>query len=193
MSRWKWLLDELRMSNWILLLLLAAVIDYYFLTNNLFRSTDLVTINSILVAAAGIMYQVQATNEREMKSRVHQQKRETYIQLTEFLAKFFENVKKRGPSVDPTTIVDQGEWFSLNFKIGIFASKEVIRSFNNIRHPDVKQNAGEWGIIQLGTLFKQMRKEVSSMEGEVSARELLSLWMTDAYESKYDEIFRRLN
>ena len=118
MSRWQWLFDKLWMNKRILsLLLLAVIADYYFITKYLFQFTDadakvkiitpLVTLNSVLLAAAGIMYQVQATNEREMVSKIHQQKRETYVQLLDFIAKFFENMNKQGAIVDPTVIVSR--------------------------------------------------------------------------------------
>jgi hypothetical protein len=196
MRRRQWLLGKFRFNYWILLLLFAAAIDYFSLTNNLFQFTDLVTINSILVAAAGIMYQVQAANEREIASRTHQQKRETYIQLLDFIAKFFDNMDKQGAIVDPTTIVSKREYYDLCFKLSTFASKDVIIIFNKFLHPDIsffRENKGNWAVIQFGNLFKQMRKEVGFQEGDVTARELLSLWMTDAYESKYDELFRKLN
>lgn len=207
MSRWQRLSGKLWMNKWILALLLLAVItDYYFMTKYLFQFADadakikiitpLVTFNSILLAAVGIMYQVQATNEREMVSKIHQQKRETYVLLLDFISKFFENMNKQGAIVDPTDIVSKREYYDLCFKLSTFASREVIKIFNKFLHPDTdfyRKNPGDWAVVQFGTLFKQMRKEVSFQEGDVTAREFLSLWMTDAYESKYDELFRKLN
>ena len=124
------------MNKWILLLLFAVVADYYLLTNNLFRFTDLATINSILVASAGIMYQVEATNKREILSRTHQQKRETYVQLLDFIAVLFENMDKQGAIIDPTAIISKKEYYDLCFKLSTFASREIIIIFNKFLHPD---------------------------------------------------------
>jgi hypothetical protein len=204
MTKWQWLSGKLWMHKWILALILIVLITDYIITKPLFQFTDaqikiitpLVTFNSILLAAAGIMYQVQATNEREIESKIHQQKRETYVLLLEFIAKFFENMREQGTTIDPATIVSRREYIDLNFKLSTFASKEVIKTFYKFQHPDqelYQKNPGEWAVIQFGTLFKQMRKEISFQEGDVTARELLSLWMTDAYESKYDALFKKLN
>ncbi len=204
MGIWQWKLGELWDYKWpLILVMLVAITDFIALTKLPLLLTDdqlrivtpLITFNSVLLAAAGIMYQVQAANEREIESKIHQQKRETYVQLLDFMAKFFENMRKQGVTVNPLIIVSQKEWLDLNFKLSVFASKDVIKTFYSFQHPDpnfYQQNPGEWAIIQFGRLFKQMRKEVSFREGDVSVRDLLSLWMTDAHEPKYDNLFNRL-
>ena len=118
MTKWQWLSGKLWMHKWILALILIVLITDYIITKPLFQFTDaqikiitpLVTFNSILLAAAGIMYQVQATNEREIESKIHQQKRETYVLLLEFIAKFFENMREQGTTIDPATIVSRREY-----------------------------------------------------------------------------------
>jgi len=77
------------------LVLIAAITDYLVMTNyfSLIISIEtLVTLNSVLIAAAGIMYQVKATNEREMQFRVHQQRKETYEELIGLMENMFKLV-----------------------------------------------------------------------------------------------------
>ncbi len=78
------------------LVLIAAITDYLVMTNyfSLIISIEtLVTLNSVLIAAAGIMYQVKATNEREMQFKVHQQRKETYEELIGLMENMFKLVK----------------------------------------------------------------------------------------------------
>lgn len=204
MDKWQWLSGKLWTYKWSLtLVILVAIIDYSALTKSLFQLTNdqikaitpLVTFNSILLAAAGIMYQVQATNEREMESKIHQQKRETYIQLLNFIATIFDAGKKEGsgPKVDITTAFTHKEYFDLNFKLAAFASKEVIETFNKFKIPrSAQQDSGEWAIILFYSLFKHIRKEIGFQERDIAPRELLSLWMNDLSDSKYDELFKTL-
>lgn len=200
MGKWHWLSTKAWMYKVpLVLVLMLAIIDISILTKSFVQLTDdqiklitpLVTFNSILLATAGIMYQVQATNEREMESKIHQQKRETYVQLLDLIAKFFENYQaKKGSAIDPATLISRREYMNLNFKLAAFGSEEVIRTFYKIQHPD--STNPEWAVIQLGSLFRQMRKEVIFKDGDVTERELLSLWMNDVYDSRYDEIFMKL-
>jgi hypothetical protein len=105
MGKWQWLSGKLWMYKWALALVLLVVItDYFALAKSLFQLTDdqikaitpLVTFNSILLAAAGIMYQVQATNERETQFRIHQQRKETYESLIGLLEKIAKITKQKG-------------------------------------------------------------------------------------------------
>lgn len=200
MGKWHWLSIKAWMYKVpLVLVLLLAIIDISILTKSFVQLTDdqiklitpLVTFNSILLATAGIMYQVQATNEREMESKIHQQKRETYVQLLDLIAKFFENYQaKKGSAIDPATLISRREYMNLYFKLAAFGSEEVIRTFYKIQHPE--STNPEWVVIQLGSLFRQMRKEVIFKDGDVTERELLSLWMTDVYDSRYDGLFMKL-
>ena len=59
--------------------------------------TALGQFTSIAIAAIAISYQVQATKEREIQFRIHQQRKETY---EEFL-KMMENISKMTKEKDP--------------------------------------------------------------------------------------------
>ncbi len=209
MNMWQWTrvhLEKLWRYKWPLAFLILTVgVDYYFIV--VFLSsipsieeqtkliTPLATFNSILLAGAGIMYQVQATKEREMEFKIHQQRREIYLQLLDFIAKLFGAIKSQGSTVDATTIINHKEFLDLHFKMIPFASKEVIEIYSKIKNPDTEalnKDPGAWAILNLGRLFKQMRKEIGFQEGYIPVRQLLSLWMTDVYDKKYDVLFMKL-
>lgn len=206
MSVGRSLLYKLLMYKWsIAFILLTASIDYYTLINYLplLTTTDdrmklitpLATFNSILLASAGIMYQVQAANYREIMSRIHTQRREVYLQLLDFIAKIFDSIKKDGTTTDIKTIISNKEFLDLHFKMASFASKEVLETYNKIRNPDkeaLERDSISWAILNLGSLFKLLRKEIGFQEKDVPVRQMLGLWMNDVNDQKYDAIFKKL-
>jgi hypothetical protein len=92
--------------KWLALLALLVCLDIYFALNyitSLSSGDDrigaistLFTFNSVILAGMGIMYQVQSTQEREVKFRVHEQRREFYNQFLEYLSKFFSAIREKG-------------------------------------------------------------------------------------------------
>jgi hypothetical protein len=97
-ARYKWIAPLA-----LLIILLSA--DLYFVLHNIppLSSSDdkmkaistLFTFNSVILAGIGIMYQVQSTQEREIKFRIHEQRRDFCNQFLEYLENFFAAVKRR--------------------------------------------------------------------------------------------------
>jgi hypothetical protein len=75
-----------------------------------------------------------------------------------------------------------------------FASKDVLETYNKIRNPDkesLERDRVTWAILNLGELFKLLRKEIGFQEKDVPVRQMLGLWMNDVNDQKYDEIFKK--
>jgi hypothetical protein len=131
-----WVSGKIRMYKWsIVLLSIVAIIDLYVIIKYFFvlKSIDdqikliaqLVTFNSILIAAAGIMYQVMATNEREMQFRVHQQRKETYEELIGLMEKMFKLTKANQDDFSEL----EDDYRSVRPKMIIFASPQVVAAY----------------------------------------------------------------
>ena len=119
-ARYKWLAP-------LALLALLVSADLYFIIHyiHLLSSSDdkmkaistLFTFNSVILAGIGIMYQVQATQEREIKFKIHEQRREFYNQFLEYLAKFFAAIKEKGSDVKPTDIISNNkDYLDLHYR-----------------------------------------------------------------------------
>jgi hypothetical protein len=155
--------------------------------------STLFTFNSVILAGMGIMYQVQSTQEREVKFRVHEQRRDFYNQFLEYLAKFFAVMREKGNNIKPTDIINQKEYFDLHYKMAVYASPLVINAYSEImRKGKDHSNDPIWAMSKLAYIFVNIRKEVGFTEGDVPVRKILSLWITDINDPKYDELFERL-
>jgi hypothetical protein len=183
------------------LVLIAAITDYLVMTSyfsSIISIETLVTLNSVLIAAAGIMYQVKATavgimyqvkatNEREMQFKVHQQRKETYEELIGLMEKMFKLIKAN--SNDFSSLEDDYRRFRP--KMIIYASPQVVAAYTAI------QNAGSHdqkkdsmlAVRRLVNLYSLIRSEVGFMDKDVPTRQLLSLILTDINDPKYDVIF----
>ena len=191
------------------MVLLTAVTDYLFLAKYFFLISSmetLVTVNSILLAAAGIMYQVQATNEREIQFKVHQQRKETYDELLVVVEGLLKRqndiyVDDKGRKVDnwykiserlepePNIREMEDDYRRLRPKLMIYASPQVIDFYTEIQRTGLQQS--DLGIIirKWGRLYQQIRSEVVFADRDVPTRKLLSLTFNFIYEPSYDGLF----
>lgn len=147
MSKWKWLSERLCMfQRPLALILLLVVADYLALSNFLgsfFQLSDaqkqifptLVTLNSVILAAAGIMYQVQATNERETQFKIHQQRKETYEDLIRLLENVAKITKENG---DLSTI--ENDYRKVRPELMIYASPQIIKAYREFEKAGTKRD-----------------------------------------------------
>lgn len=193
------LLGKVRMYKWpIILIFIVVSIDFYVITKYFFmlNSVDdqmklispLVTFNSILIAAAGIMYQVKATNEREIQFRVHQQRKDTYEELIKLMEKMFKLTK--AGSTDFSSIED--DYRSVRPKMIIYASPQVVAAYTAIQTASShsgQKNDSMLAVKRMIQLYSQIRSEVGFTDKDVPTRRVLSLILTDIDDPKYDSIF----
>ena len=94
--------------------------------------TMLATFTSVAIAAIGISYQVQATKEREIQFRIHQQRKETYEVFLAVLEKLMK-LNKQGDKDAVEKIED--DYRALRPKLITYASPEVIGIYIDIIDP----------------------------------------------------------
>jgi hypothetical protein len=77
--------------------------------------------------------------------------------------------------------------------MAVYASPNVINAYSEIMR-EGKDHTDDpmWAISKLAYIFVNIRKEVGFTEGDVAVRKILSLWMTDINDPKYDELFKSL-
>ena len=198
-------MDFKRLANhkWLALLAFLIIVDLYFTMQyiiplssgdeKLRAISTLFTFNSVILAGMGIMYQVQSTQERERTFRVHEQRREFYNQFLEYLANFFAAIKEKGDNLKPTDITTNKDYFNLHYKMAVYASPNVINAYSEIiREGKYHSKDPMWAMSKLAYIFANIRKEVGFTEGDVAVRKILSLWITDITDPKYDELFKSL-
>jgi hypothetical protein len=190
--------------KWLVILALLAIADYYFISvyilmisssdDKMKTISTLFTFNSIILAGIGIMYQVQSTQEREIRFRIHEQRREFYNQFLKYLANFFAAIKEKGSDVSPTEIIsNNSDYFNLHYKMAIYASPNVIKAYSEIMREGMDHSDDPmWAMSKLASIFMDIRKEVGFTEGDIAVRRILSLWINDINEFKYDELFKKL-
>ncbi len=196
-SRQKWLAPLV-----LLVLLVSADLYFYMYYISLLSSSDdkmkaittIFTFNSIIVTGIGIMYQVQSTQEREIRFRIHEQRREFYNQFLEYLAKFFAAIREKGGDVKPNDILSGNkDYLNLHYRMAVYASPNVINAYSEIiSEGKDHSNDPMWAMSKLAYIFMSIRKELGFTEGDVAVRRILGLWITDINDPKYDELFRIL-
>lgn len=188
--------EKLWMYKWPLsLVLLVASVDLFILSNYLFQLTStedraklitpLVTFNSVLLASAGIMYQVQATNERETQFKIHQQRSKTYEDLTILLEKVAKITKNNG---NVSEIED--EYRKLRSKMMIYASPSVVMAYRAFERAGLESKRDPLlPARKVVELYQLIRSELGFGGEDVPTRQMVGLLLTDIDEPKYNEIF----
>jgi hypothetical protein len=165
--------------------------------------TSLATSNSILIAAIGIMYQVNAAKEqidaarkKDIEFRIQEQRRDYYIEFLSFLAKFLAAINDKGSNVNAMDISSVEGWNNIHYNMMVYASPEVINLYGKIRDAGTNPSSQKpfESLAILALLFRQIRQEVGfeAIDADVSLRRLMSLIMNDVYNEKYDTFFQQL-
>jgi len=149
--------------------------------------TTLGQITSIFIAAIAISYQVQATKEREIQFKVHQQRKETY----EGLLKVMEKIAKLQKEKDPNLVGNmENDWRELRPKLIVYASPKVISAYKAIERAGIESKGDSNAAVKrIAELYLQMRSEVGFAAEDVPTRQLLSFFITDINEPQYNDLF----
>jgi hypothetical protein len=149
--------------------------------------TTLGQITSIFIAAIAISYQVQATKEREIQFKVHQQRKETY----EGLLKVMEKIAKLQKEKDPNLVGNmENDWRELRPKLIVYASPKVISAYKAIERTGIESKGDSNAAVKrIAELYLQMRSEVGFAAEDVPTRQLLSFFITDINEPQYNGLF----
>jgi len=185
--------------EWMVLVLILIILFIDFILYNYFISPDSIfddklkvvttlgQITSIFIAAIAISYQVQATKEREIQFKVHQQRKETY----EGLLKVMEKIAKLQKEKDPNLVGNmENDWRELRPKLIVYASPKVISAYKAIERAGIESKGDSNAAVKrIAELYLQMRSEVGFAAEDVPTRQLLSFFITDINEPQYNDLF----
>ncbi|MDD2754394.1 MAG: hypothetical protein PHS80_02585 [Methanothrix sp.] len=185
--------------EWIILILILIILFMDFTLYNYFISPDSIfddklkvvttlgQITSIFIAAIAISYQVQATKEREIQFKVHQQRKETY----EGLLKVMEKIAKLNKEKDTDLVGKmEADWRELRPKLIVYASPKVISAYKAIERAGIESKGDSNAAVKrIAELYLQMRSEVGFAAEDVPTRQLLSFFITDINEPQYNGLF----
>lgn len=185
--------------EWVIVILILVILSMDFILYNYFISitsvfddklrvvTALGQITSIFIAAIAISYQVQATKEREIQFKVHQQRKETY----EGLLKVMEKIAKLQKEKDPNLVGNmENDWRELRPKLIVYASPKVISAYKAIERAGIESKGDSNAAVKrIAELYLQMRSEVGFAAEDVPTRQLLSFFITDINEPQYNGLF----
>jgi hypothetical protein len=196
MSRWQSLSRKLLMYKWpLLLVLLMALTDFFILSRYLLPLTStedriklitpLLTFNSVLLAGAGIMYQVQATNEREIQFKIHQQRSRTYDGLLRLIEKIAKITKNNG---NVSEIED--EYRKLRPKMMVYASPRVLKAYIEFQSGGTDSKRDPILYVKIiAELYQLVRYELGFEGEDVPTRQMVGLLFTDIDEPKFNVMF----
>lgn len=181
----------------VFLVIGVAIIDisiyYYFVSlestfdDKIRVLSILAPFTSIAIAAIGISYQVQATKEREIQFKIHQQRKETYEEFLALLEKVMKLTKKGDKEA---AIKMEDDYRALRPKLITYASPEVISIYTDIIDPRLQQKRDSiLTAREYVELFLQIRSEAGFTGEDLPTRQLVSLILTDINEPIYDNIF----
>jgi hypothetical protein len=181
----------------VILILVVIIIDltvynHFISPQSIFEDklkvlTALGQFTSIAIAAIAISYQVQATKEREIQFRIHQQRKETYEEFLKMMENISKMTKEKDPDISGKIETDLRK---LRPKLIVYASPKVIDIYTLIIKAGLEKKGDNITTAKrMAELYRHIRSEVGFSEEDVPTRQLLSLFITDIYESQYNVIF----
>ncbi|WP_156148156.1 hypothetical protein [Methanosarcina sp. WH1] len=141
------------------------------------------------IAASGLFigYQIKSAKELEIESRVHEQRKDQYTKLITVLITTFMATKKSKENLNSKIPFNQDEWFNVNVGMSQYASEDVLNAYINlIKTP---KEDSQLMIRKLGDLLLMMREEMGFAGSNLTSRQVLSTFITDVNDSKYDQYF----
>jgi len=143
-------------------------------------------VGSIVSGFVIVAWQMKSAKNREIDFKIHQQRKEQYMKLLEIIKDIFVASKTSNPTNEFN--FDQNRWLEVQFGQSLYASQDVLRAYWDLI--DASKLDPLMSIKKLGDLILIMRKEVGFDDSDLPARQLLSSFINDINDEKYDEIFK---
>lgn len=143
-------------------------------------------VGSIVSGFVIVAWQMKSAKDREIDFKIHQQRKEQYMKLLEIIKDIFVASKTSDPKKGFN--FDQNRWLEVQFGQSLYASQDVLRAYWDLIEASKRDPL--MSIKKLGDLILIMRKEVGFDDSDLPARQLLSSFINDINEEKYDYIFK---
>lgn len=144
-----------------------------------------IQIGSILASGLIVSYQIKSAKKSEIDFKIHQQHKEQYSKLTALLKKALISAKKKEDHN-----IDQDEWLDVQMGMSMYASEKTLKAYINLLKSSQANRDPIMINRQIGDLILLMRKEVGLQDSNLTSREVLSTFITDINDSKYDNYFK---
>lgn len=145
-----------------------------------------VIVQFLAIVASGLFvgYQIKSAKTSEIEFKVHELHKEQYSKLIDLLKKALMAIKDQKKYK-----IDQNEWLDVQMGMSMYASGKVLKAYINLIKLSQENKNPMLVTKQIGDLILLMRKEVGLEDSNLTGRDVLSTFITDINDSKYDQYF----
>lgn len=146
-----------------------------------------IVVQFLAIVASGLYvgWQIKGAKQSEIDFRVHEQRKEQYSKLIDLLKDVLVSVKD-------TKIyeINATEWINVQMGMSLYASGKVLKAYINLLKSSQENKDSSIINRQIGDLILQMRKEVGLEDSNLTSRDVLSTFVNDIDDPKYDQYFK---
>ena len=145
-----------------------------------------VVVQFLAIVASGLFvgYQIKSAKTSEIEFKVHELHKEQYSKLIDLLKKALMSIKDQ-----KNYKINQNEWLDVQMGMSMYASGKVLKAYINLLKSSQENKDSIAVNRQIGDLILLMRKEVGLEDSNLTSRDVLSTFITDINDSKYDQYF----
>lgn len=145
-----------------------------------------VVVQFLAIVASGLFvgYQIKSAKTSEIEFKVHELHKEQYSKLIDLLKKALMSIKDQ-----KNYEINQNEWLDVQMGMSMYASGKVLKAYINLLKSSQENKDSIAVNRQIGDLILLMRKEVGLEDSNLTSRDVLSTFITDINDSKYDQYF----
>ena len=86
--------------------------------------------------------------------------------------------------------INTTEWINVQMGMSMYASGKVLKAYINLLKSSQENKDSSIINRQIGYLILQMRKEVGLEDSNLTSRDVLSTFVNDINDPKYDQFFK---
>jgi hypothetical protein len=140
---------------------------------------------AIIISAFIVGYQLKSAKTNEIDFKIHEIHKEQYQKLIDLIKPIFIAVKNQEKYE-----INQTEWTDVQMGMSMYASEHVLKAYTKLLRSSLERKDSLLINRQIGDLILLMRKEVGLNDKNLTSRDVLSPFINDIYNPKYDEYFR---
>jgi hypothetical protein len=152
---------------------------------------QVIQIIAILASGVFIGWQIRSAKIREIESRVYEQRKEGYSRLLALFTKIFA-ASKGQPKIDDLEGVlglSPKEYLEIQIVLSTIASEDVLNTYSEIIKAS-QEGESMLAVKKLGDMLLMIRKDVGIKDRTLSNRDVLSNFINDIHDPKYDKYFK---
>lgn len=160
-------------------------------SNYILGLDQIIQIMAILASGVFIGWQIRSAKIREIESKVYEQRKEGYSKLLALFTKIFA-ASKGSPKIDDLEGVlglSPKEYLEIQIVMSTVASEEVLKTYSDIIKAS-QEGEAMLAVRRLGDMLLMIRKDVGIKDKDLSNRDVLSNFINDIHDAKYDKYFK---